>query len=215
LAETPAKVRRQQAEKDEAQRREVEATAAARIQKAEAEFTDAASKLARTIRERIATQRDHDAYIDPATLGINMTQAEAEAFNKREAALFVKQNPSFPVTDRNLKALGDYFDRNLIRIVSAKIIAAAVTRLGSYGLLDQPEVKTTPIAQPRPYVNLSVAPLEDDDEPQPRRHIGIDLTTGLDREYSDLETETMPSEVFSKVFRLRRSPASAGREYGR
>jgi hypothetical protein len=215
LAETPAKVRRQQAEKEEAKCRETEAAESRKLAEAEAEFTQTQREIGKAVRERIQKGLDEDAYIDPATLGINMTPVEAEAFNKREAALFVKQNPSFPVTDRNLKALGDYFDRNSIRIVSAKIIAAAVTRLGSYGLLDQPEVKTTPKAQPRPYVNLSVAPLEDDDEPQPRRHIGIDLTTGLDREYTDLETETMPSEVFSKVFRLRRSPASAGREYGR
>ena len=142
-----------------------------------------------------------------------MTQAEAEAFNKREAALFVKQNPSFPVTDRNLKALGDYFDRNLIRIVSAKIIAAAVTRLGSYGLLDQPEVKTTPKAQPRPYVNLSVAPLPEDDEP--RKHVGLDLLTGEEREFTNFQVEQMSGSEFSRVFRLKRSPAADGKEWAR
>ena len=77
LAETPAKARRQQAEK-------AEAAESRKLAEAEAEFTQTQREIGKAVRERIQKGLDEDAYIDPATLGINMTPVEAEAFNKRE-----------------------------------------------------------------------------------------------------------------------------------
>jgi hypothetical protein len=199
------------AEKQAARQREVDDANAAKLAEQEAIFTKTQRDLGRLLRERIQLGKDEDVYVDPATVGIKLTEEAAAKFNKEQAAVYRSRNPS--LTGGALTVVGEYLERNGINIVSALTIESAVRRLESFGLLNRPAPAPTPEPPPRPYVNLSVTPLPEDDEP--RKHVGLDLLTGEERSYTNFQVEKMSASEFSRIFGLRRSPAADGREYGR
>ena len=120
---------RRKAITDEAnERQSAEDRAEAERAAIEAQWADGHDQLAKLIRERIATQRDDECWIEPATLALSMRQADADNFNRTEAAKYAESNPSFFPSRANREALGGYFDRNGIAIVSSATRAAAVRR---------------------------------------------------------------------------------------
>jgi len=202
-AETLPKARRKAITDEANERQSAEDQAAAERAAIEAQWADGHDQLAKLIRERIETQRDDEVFIDPATLGIKMTQAQADAYNASEAAKYAQANPSFYPSRSNREALGSYFQRNGIALVSSSILAAAVRRLSDYGLLESRPAPAPEALPQQPYVNLSI----DSDEPEPDAEpegMGWDIETGEPRFYSPLQIERMSSETYRRAFHVRR-----------
>jgi len=171
----------------------------------EAQWADGHDQLAKLIRERIETQMDDECWIEPATLALSMRQADADNFNRTEAAKYAASNPAFYPSRANREALGGYFARNGINIVSAATLGAAVRRLSEYGLL--PESRPAPLPEALPhlpaYVNLSIEPEPEQPAVEPEG-MGWDIETGEPRFYSPLQIERMSSETYRRAFRVRR-----------
>ena len=204
-AETLPKARSKAAADDNADRRAAEDKAEAARRAVEAEFADGHQQLAKLIRDRIAGQRDDECFVDQATLAVRMTQADADAFNSAEAAKYAASNPAFYPSRANRLALGGYFARNGINIVSAATLGAAVRRLSEYGLL--PESRPAPLPEALPhlpaYVNLSIEPEPEQPAVEPEG-MGWDIETGEPRFYSPLQIERMSIETYRRAFRVRR-----------
>ena len=186
---------------DEANARQsAEDQAAAEVERLAAEWEDSHRQIARLVKERIQTQKDSECFVDPATLAVRMSQADADNFNRTEAAKYAESNPSFFPSRANREALGGYFDRNGIAIVSSATLAAAVRRLSEYGLLESRPAPAPPALPQQPYINLSIEP-EPDAEPD---GLGWDIETGEPRVYSPLQIERMSSETYRRAFHVRR-----------
>jgi len=199
-SETLPKARRKAITDEANERQSAEDRAEAERAAIEAQWADGHDQLAKLIRERIATQRDDECWIEPATLALSMRQADADNFNRTEAAKYAESNPSFFPSRANREALGGYFDRNGIAIVSSATLAAAVRRLSEYGLLESRPAPAPPALPQQPYINLSIEP-EPDAEPD---GLGWDIETGEPRVYSPLQIERMSSETYRRAFRVRR-----------
>jgi hypothetical protein len=163
------------------------------IREAEEALKATAVELGKLTREKILTQVDDDRYKDPDMESARMSQADADAFNRTELKAFLVDNPHAYWSEANRDALGSYFERNHLRIVSRKYLEAAWERLSSYGLLEPepiPEATHRPAAQPE-------APA-----PEPDVYEGWDPDTGERKKYSKWEVDRMTGEEYRRVFRL-------------
>ena len=194
LADTPRKAAAREAERQRA------AVAAA-----ERTFKETANAINRTVRERIEGGRDNEIYISPALRSVSMTDVQAAQFNKSEATKFIAGTPEYGAfrTDENLNIIGEYFERNGVRIADAEMIRRAFFRLREYGLLasrpvpdEQPAQVDAPPVEP-------LAPIPTG----PKVFIGRDWETGRDREFTEVEVERMSSEQFARTFKVAKTVA--------
>lgn len=198
--DSPAKAKRRADEKEAAKLRKEQEATAAKLAEAESVYTQTQREIVKTIRERLLTQKDDEAYLDPTTVGFALTQDQADAYNSDEARKFIEANPQFFNTRENRERLGEYFSRNGHNLVSAPMIEAAVRRLSEFGLLESAPPAPSPAFQ-RPQVNLNIEHVQPEPE-APDENVGIDQTTGERRRFSDFEIGHMDSESFRKTFRL-------------
>ena len=212
-AETLPKARRQAVTDENAEQQAAADAAEAERAAIEAQWQDGHTQIAKLIRERIVSQRDDEVFIDPTTIGVKMTQAEADAYNAAEAAKFAVSNPSFYPSRANRESLGRYFDLNGLAIVSSATLAVAVRRLSEYGLLES-RPAPAPIALPSQpaYVNLAVA----SDEPaaaEPDGMQGFDPDTGAERWYTDREIALMSADQMKRAFKITRAAQTLNRRW--
>jgi uncharacterized protein (DUF362 family) len=176
------------------------------IREAEQQLTDTHRKLHAMEKQQVATKADDDVFVDPKTLtrvdpqtGVStrfeLPQADAERFNVEQARLFIRDHPEFYNSEANIKTVVGYLQRNKIEIVSALTFEKAVARLAEFRLLEErpaPVEVLETIEEVQPVVV----------ERQPEKFVGIDLTTGLERQYTPYEVEKMDSTTYRKVFKI-------------
>jgi hypothetical protein len=216
LADSPAKSRKREAELEAKRQSEAESKQAAALAKSEREYKKTASKLAEAVREVILKGADEEAFEDPATIGKTMSQAEATEFNIKQAALFCRQNPNYPLSRNNLQVIEGYLQRNgIAEIVSAATLEKAVRRLDSYGLIERSAPIPIPPSPPPARVNLpaELVPIGPA-TPTTRRHVGEDAD-GREREFTDIEVERMSAREFKNAFRLTQPDLETARAWGR
>jgi hypothetical protein len=212
--ESPSTYRRRIAESEAKHRREIEAAEAKKLADAEAAYKTTTRQIGETIRQRITTMPDDEAYQDPATAGVRMTPQQATDFNDEQAALFVAQNPTYYACAENLKALNSYLSLNHInKIVSTVTLQHAYDRLRSFGLIqERPAPTPTPPTAPPVKVNLSIDRTPAPNGPRIHSGVGED---GRPRNYTDGEVERMSSREFRKFFQLNPPSLDTARAWGR
>jgi hypothetical protein len=183
----------------EEERRLYEAEQEARerpIREATEQLTATHRKLHAMEKAQISSRADEQVYVDPVTIAMGtIPQAQADAYNAQQASLFRQNNPDFYPSEKNVQAIVDYLKRNRIEIVSALILEKAYERLSQFGLLEErpaPVEVVEPVEETQPVVV----------ERQPERFIGIDLSTGTEREYTAYEVDRMSSDEYRRVFRV-------------
>jgi hypothetical protein len=163
------------------------------IREAEAKLKETATELAKLYRDRLLGKvRDPDCFIDPATQGMRLTEAEAEKYNNAQARLYREQNPNFYLTDALFDSIKAYIGKNNMNLVSAPMLTALIQRYDEAGLLpERPAPQPEPEPTPEPV-----------SQPTPEVHEGYDLESGLPRTYTKREVDMMSSEIFRRVFRV-------------
>lgn len=193
-------------EQYEAEQRAKREEAERPIREAEAKLKETANALALAIRERIATGRDDEFQIDPATF--KPIKGTAQEFNQAEAAKFLAANPDYYPSQENFQALTEYINRNApnIILVSALQLEWAFKRLREYGLLRE---RPVPLAEPekvRLYFGEGVEQRRHEPEPssphEQDSEQGWDLESGLPRTYSRKEISAMSADQYRRIFRL-------------
>jgi hypothetical protein len=164
------------------------------IREAEAKLVATHRKIAALEIERLTGKvKDPDRFVDPSVTSVQMTASQAHDFNMAEVIRYRSEHPEVYWCPELVGMIGAYLDYNALQIITASMIDNVVSRLGNVGLLPERPV------EPKP------DPIEEQPEPeQPRereKHIGIDLSTGEQREFSDFEVEKMSADEFRKVFR--------------
>jgi len=204
IADTPAKARQREADAEAAKRREKEEAEVAKLARAEATLAETASKVARTIRERISTQPDDEVFVTPELRDAKMSRDEAVKFDGEQFRVFASRNSWFHDTPGNRRTVLEYFQRNRLEIIDAQMFEAAAKRLAEFSLL--PDERPAPVlAKPETTtVNLSVERTEPQPQSRPETKIGIDPLTGREREYTRWEVGRMTADDFAKAFGLRR-----------
>jgi hypothetical protein len=135
--------------------------------------------------------KDPERYVDPSVASVQMTAKAAHEFNTVEITKYRAEHPEVFWSPEIVDLIGAYLDYNGLKVVTASMIDNVVSRLGSVGLIpDRP---------------LEPEPIEESSEPEQTRerekHVGIDLATGEEREFSDFEINRMSADDFRKVFR--------------
>jgi hypothetical protein len=196
LADTPRKA----AEREAQQKR-------AALSSAEAQLKQTANAISRTIRERVATGKDDGLYVSLELLSAKMPESEAVKFNKDQAAKFIRDCAEYNGyrSDATLQAIGDYFERNRVRIADSAMILSAFRRLMDYGLIhpnavpqaepDAPQ-EPEPATEPRP---------EQLSGPGPTVHVGRDPKTGLPKQFTEHEVKFLSADEFARVFPVART----------
>jgi hypothetical protein len=162
------------------------------IREAEAKLIATHRKLAALEVERLTGRvKDPERYVDPSVASVQMTAKAAHEFNTVEITKYRAEHPEVFWSPEIVDLIGAYLDYNGLKVVTASMIDNVVSRLGSVGLIpDRP---------------LEPEPIEESSEPEQTRerekHVGIDLATGEEREFSDFEINRMSADDFRKVFR--------------
>lgn len=163
------------------------------IREAEAQINDTARKLHETVKERILTQRDNEAYLDPAVANLRLPRQEAENFVKEQARKFLEENPEYYGCPENFKAITEYLIRQGHLLASAAMLKAAWLRLRQFHLIEErPEPEPEPVVQPQPEQPQQTAQM----------YAGVDLDTGEPRLYTQREVDLMPAEEYKRKLRL-------------
>lgn len=199
---------RERREAEEAAQREAERPArenAERIAALQAEQENTLRQLHAIQRERIATGKDEEFSVDPATIGEAnaVPPEELPAWQSAQFAEFLKANPDYYRCDENASAVADYLERNApgLRLISAVQLTAAYKRLDEFGLLQQrPTTQSQEIEQPR-RVNLSFAPKSYKGVARRAATFrGRDYVTGREREFTEREIARMSSAEYARAF---------------
>jgi len=165
------------------------------IREAEGKLKETATELAKLYRARLLGEaKDPDRFIDPATQGMKLTEAEADQYNIVEARKYREQNPDFYLTDALFDSIRAYLAKNEIRLVSAPMLTALLQRYAEAGLLPE-----RPAPEPEPEPD---EPPIDQQPTAPQTFKGIDPSTGLEREYTAREVDRMSSDEYRRVFRI-------------
>jgi hypothetical protein len=164
------------------------------------EVKTTASKIAQLKQQQILKGIDDEFPYDPETREISMSAAEAEAFNSASVKQFLKENPTYYPTQRNLETIHSYLKRHgMDAIVSARQLQLVYQRLDEYSLLDR---RPEPEPERTPYVNFTI----DRPPAQPKRDYepeeGWDLRTGEKRLFSAFEIRRMDADTYKRTFRL-------------
>jgi hypothetical protein len=164
------------------------------IRDAEARLIEIHRKLAALEIERLTGQvKDPERFVDPSVASVEMTTSQAHDFNMAEVIKYRAEHPEVFWCPELVDLIGAYLDHNALQIVTASMIHSIVSRLDSVGLLPERPAEH----EPDP---IQVQP--ESEQPREReKHIGIDLLTGEQREYTDFEVERMSGDEFRKVFR--------------
>jgi hypothetical protein len=164
------------------------------IREAEARLIETHRKLAALEVERLTGKvRDPERFVDPSVASVKMTASQAHEFNVAEVFKYRTEHPEVFWCPELVDLIGAYLDHNALQIVTASMIHSIVSRLGDVGLL--PERPAEPEPDWAEEQREPVQPIERE------KHIGIDLSTGEQREYSDFEVERLSADEFRKVFR--------------
>jgi len=200
----------QQAEEAEqaaldAPRLQAEAEAAEQIAQVEEQFKETASNLARVQREQIATGKDDQFVIDPATCGTGIPTKEVATWQSSQYTQFLTDNPEFHQCPENAEAISSYLARNTqkpLKLISAKQLGDAFRRLSEYGLLkSKPAPERKPLERPQ-HINLDFAPEPIKPVTEPKTYKGRDYATGLEREFTEREINRMGSLEFQRAFEV-------------
>jgi hypothetical protein len=162
------------------------------IREAEAKLVATHRKLAALEVERLTGKiKDPERFVDPSVASVQMTATRAHEFNMIEIVKYRTEHPEVFWSPELVNLIGEYLDRNHLKVVTATMIDNVVSRLGSVGMLpERPEPEPIEEQEPEP------------EQPKEReRHVGIDLSTGEEREFSDFEINRMSADDFRKIFR--------------
>jgi hypothetical protein len=167
----------------------------------EREFKDKHRKIALSRQNQIRTGIDDEFPYDPDTREISMSSQEADAYNRASAEQFLRDNPTYFPTQRNLELIRSYLKRHGVdALVSARQLQLVYERLDAYSLLDRRPEPIVIQPEPTPYVNLC----ERAPEPPKRREPeeGWDLRTGERRMYTPYEIDRLSGDDYRRIFRL-------------
>lgn len=151
-------------------------------------------------REVLAGRPDPGFEIGENLRNLSMPEPQAQAYAKRQADLFVVENPDYYRTRNNFEAIRDYLLRQGINIPTCEALKQAYERLRLFGLLDErpaperPAPKTGPVVEQPEISSSSGSKGELVD--------GFDLDTGEPRKYSQREIWKMSSADLKRAFRM-------------
>ena len=146
MADTPRKAREREESAEAAKRRARKEAEATKLREAETAANETYRKIHLTVKERILNGKDTDVFVDPATMDVTMSRADADALNQSAVKEFVAKHPEHTQTSRkSLSVLGEYFDRNRVMIVSLPTLEAAFNRLREYGVIVDVTPEPTPL----------------------------------------------------------------------
>jgi hypothetical protein len=145
------------------------------------------------------------------------SEQELEEFNRTEAKVFYESTPEWRklATAENIALLQSVFLKRGITAVSREMYASAFRLVEKAGLLEDPEIEApaplpvvTPVEpQEENFDNIPRLPLGHQTPVAYRRdtqqsYRGIDLLTGRERDYTQIEVDRMDSETYRKVFNV-------------
>jgi hypothetical protein len=175
------------------------------LRRAEQEFQDTFKQYHQIKSQNLLTTSDEDFTLDKDAPVWFATQSEANAYNKAQADIFVRDNPDYFGCPENLDKMHQYLSKQGIdRIVSAPMLSQAFSRLREFGHIVDAPVEV-PEPEPIRYVEPVPAP-----EPEPRGEYG--WGENGEREFkSDYEIAGMSSESYKRFKRL--SPADRNLDF--
>ena len=166
------------------------------IREAEKQLIQTHRELFALQREQIQTGTDTEVYVDPATMGFELPQSEADAFNVSECKKFIAAHPEYFNSDSNNHLVVDYLVRNNVQIFSALTIEKAVQRLTEFRLLEE-----RPQPKPIPHEPLVTFDTPEQTETQ-NYQVGIDPATGEERKYTLREINLMSADEYRRAFKI-------------
>lgn len=197
---------RQRREETEAQERAEREAREKPIREATAKLNETHRKIAALQRQLLLDPnvRDVDFWVDPQVEGLDFLTAEGICeWNVAAFRNFAEHHPEFPITDRNLEILNNYFAKHQTLLFSTQMLEKVYERMLACGVIfDGPEPEQpvqpasgTPDYESRPQANLAAAPAKG-----PQMHKGVDPDTGLAHEYTTREVDRMGSEEYRRRF---------------
>lgn len=197
---------------------------AAERERQERPVKEAEAALRKTQRELLKVERDRllgktdDPFIkakigdkpvtDPlAWEGIDPLNREelpagyATAYNGESLRLYLRDHPEHKDLLANkefLDMIGNYFDRNKIRITNIWDIKRVVERFIAAGLAPEPPAP----APPPPPQPAPIRFTEPEQPSEPEFQTGWDLDTGTRRSYSRYEIDRMSADEYVRTFRV-------------
>lgn len=208
LADTPAKARaRERAAQEKAQAAKEQAHAD-RLAAEEAKLKKTHADLLKVQKENLLNMADDD-FLDhvfdketPAT----MSQAEATAYNKKEASQFIRDCPGYFPSRKNMDSIAAYLRAN-----GSDVIVSAVTLRRTYAKLQQMGIlekrPAEPVQQAPAYqapVNLSIE--QEPEQPRIPTYKGLDHN-GREIELTQIQLDRLSAadyKVFSGLRRVTR-----------
>jgi hypothetical protein len=166
------------------------------IREATEQLTVTHRKLHAMTRQQVEAAVDDEVFVDPKTLGYELPQTEADTYNAEQARIFKQNHPEFYPSEKNIASVVGYLQRNRIEIVSALTFEKAVARLTEFRLLEE---RLAPVEVPTHTEEAQSVIVE---ERQPETFVGIDLSTGLERQYTPYEVDKMSSDDYRRVFKI-------------
>ncbi len=202
---------KQAQERQEAVEAEREQRRRETLEAAEAEHRRLNSEILKAVRERILKGRDEDCPRDPDADKLSLTREEAQKYNAKQIQEVQLYRPDIRLSDETVSdALGAYFERNGIRLWSAKAIASAFDRLTEYGIIPKPQARAngpTPVVASQPSPEEIEQPVA---EAQPaeetfavRTFVGRDAQ-GRPREFTEYEVSRMSPAEYRWAFIFKR-----------
>lgn len=183
-------------------REAIEAQERAEREASERPIREAESKLQQTQRELVKVYRarllgqviDPDRIsIDPSVQGVRMAEKQASEFNATEFRKFTAQNPELYFPHELLHNIGEYFDRNGLRIITASMLAALIDRYRDAGLLPE---RPAPEPEPEPESSIEPEPTVSDVE------VGVDWMTGRELILTRKQVELLSADDYRRFKRL-------------
>jgi hypothetical protein len=172
------------------------------LRQAEQDFQNTFKQYYAIKSQNLLTTSDEDFTLDKDAPVWFATQAEADAYNKAQADLFVRNNPDYYGCAENLERMNQFLTlQGVDRIVSAPMLSQAFSRLREFGhIIERPvEVpEPEPIPTPRrEKVETARVP-----EPEQAGEWGFDPDTGQRLFKSDFDIARMSSEAYKRFKRL-------------
>jgi hypothetical protein len=185
------------------QRREEEAAQAAAEEEARvAPLIELHRKIAAEQRKRFLSDEiiDIEPFVSEGFEGFDLGWEGSGAFNADSLKQFMKNHPEFAYTSNNLNLLGNYFDRNGLKVTTLEMIENLYRSMVEAGIQFEQRVPE-PTPQPEPStprkVSLRIGPPSG-----PPVWEGWDLVTGEPKNFTEREVRNMSSEIFKRTFRL-------------
>ena len=195
--DTLAKFRAREDEASQAAQRHHEELQAAAVEAAKSQLAETTRKIGVEVRLRLRKGVDDGLARDSEADGLSLSADDASRYNSAELRKFRTERPDAYLSDSNIETLGSYFERQGLRLISAKVLSAAYDRLSEYGLLEQ---RSAPVAKPTPPVEQSLARHpEPAPHEQPETYAGLDPATGQPCTYTAFQVSQMDAATFRKL----------------